>query len=478
MRLVLALVAIVILVAATPSAAQAQDALRLSQFVAEVETKNPSVTAAELRTKAARQRVGPARALPDPFVAVGVDQIALGRADEDGGASWPRPVLRYQVNQTVPVGAKRRARGDAAAANADAVGASVAITRRSLRVAASQLFLRALYVQRALETNRKLEQALEDVLTAAEARYVTGGTAHHELLLARAERAVLRRDSPVLRRTLAVLHAEMNELRGLPAADAPPELVDDGGARPHAPLSFGVALSRQPELRVADEAIDIATARERVAKTAGLPDVSVQVMAMQSLTPGMPSNVGGMVGLSVPLSWNRKYAPGMRAARHERSAAAYDREALRRRLDAEWVAAQTAYDSGVETVTLYESEVLPDLRAALESARAAYVVKKVPLVELLAVVRATLTAELEREAARIDVRLAQLRLDELLSMPSVLRLAPSSPTLLGPAMGGGMPAMGGPMSGSPSPRPIRMGTGMQPPTLDTGEAGDAMGTMR
>ncbi|MBL8945341.1 MAG: TolC family protein, partial [Myxococcales bacterium] len=254
------------------SSVHAGEPLRFSEFVAEVETKNPSVTAAELRTKAARQRVVPAGALPDPFVAVGVDEVALGRAEDNGTTNWPRPVLRYQVNQIVTVGAKRRARSDAASASADAMGASVEITRRSLRVAAAQLFLRALYTQRALETNTKLERALEDVLAAAEARYVTGGTAHHELLLARAERAVLRRDALVLRRTIAVLQAEMNELRGLPAADPPPTLVDDGGVRPFAPLSFGVALSRQPELRLADQAVDTAIARERVAKTAGLPD--------------------------------------------------------------------------------------------------------------------------------------------------------------------------------------------------------------
>ena len=469
--------AAVLLVIAAPTDAEADEALRLSEFVAAVEADNPSVTAGEHRTRAARQRVTPARALPDPFVAVGIDEVALGRAEADGSSRWPRPVLRYQVNQTFPLGTKRRARGTAAAASADVVGANVDVTRRTLRVAAVQLFLRALYVQRALDTNAKLGQALEDVIAAAEARYVTGGTAHHEILLARAERAVLRRDELVLHRALAVLHAEMNELRGLPADRTAPRLVDDGGDRRPASLSFGTALARQPELRVANSAIDAALARQRVAETAGHPDVSLQVMAMQSLTPGMPSNLGAMVGLSVPIYWKRKQAPGIRAAKHERSAAVQDREALRRRLEAEWVAAQRAHDTARDTMALYEAEVLPDLREALESAKAGYVTQKVPLIELLAIVRASLTAELEHEAARIDMRLARLRLDELLAMPSVVRLAPSSPTLLGGSMGGAMPAMPSSMSGAAPP--IRMGSGIQPPpVLDTGEGGDVMGGMR
>ncbi len=458
--------------------ASAADSLRLSEFVAEVERENPNVAAAELRTRAALQRIGPARALPDPFVAIGIDEVALGRQDEDGARSYPRPVLRYQVNQTFPLADKRRARADVAKASAAVLTENVEVTRRTLRVAAVQLFLRALYVQRALATNAELRSTMDDVIAAAEARYVTGGSAHHEVLLARAERAVLRRDELVLQRTLAVLHAEMNELRGRPASKVPPRLVDDSSDRRSAAVSFGAALARQPELRVATAAIDAARSRERAAKTAGYPDLSVQLMAMQSLTPGMPSNLGAMIGLSVPIFWQRKQAPTIQAARHETRAATEDREALRRRLDAEWVAAKTALQTGLDTIALYEVEVLPALREALESARAGYVTQKVPLLELLSIVRATQTAELEQHAARVDVRLARLRLDELLSMPSVVRLAPASPTLIGGGgMGGAMPSMPGSMR-SGTPTPIRMGTGMQPPVLDTGEASEGMGGMR
>lgn len=479
-RGIVAMLACVGIVLFAPRPARAEDSLRLSAFVAEVGARSPAVTAGVLREQAARRRVAAARALPDPFVAVGVDQLALGRADEDGMKSYPRPVLRYQVNQTFPVGTKLRAREQAARTGADALAASVEITRRTLRVAATQLFLRALYVQEALATNEELGEALDDVIAAAQARYVTGGAAHHEVLLATAERAVLRRDALILARSLAVLHAEMNELRGIPADTAPPKLVDDPVEAPRTRISLGVALRSQPELATANKLVTAADARVRAAKTSGFPDVSVQIMAMQSLTPSMPSNVGAMVGLSVPIYWRRKQVPGIDAAKRERSAAQQDREALRRRLEAEWVAAQTTLDTGIDTVRLYEREVLPALRAALESSKAAYVTSKVPLVELLGIVRATSTAELEYTAARIDVRLARLRLDELLSMPNVVRLAPGAPTL--PGVGGGAMPMGGGMgTGMPSgTRPIRMGTGMQPsPTLDTGEGdGAGMGGMR
>ena len=179
---------LVIALGASPVRAAVSDALPLSDFVAEVQAQSPTIAAGTLRGEAARLRVRPAGALPDPFFAVGVDQVALGRVDEGGASTWPRPVLRYQVNQTFLVERKRRDRRAAAKAAAASIDASVDVTRRTLRVAAIQLFLRALYFQDAIDTNARLIQAVDDAIASAEARYVTGGAAHHDVLLAIAER--------------------------------------------------------------------------------------------------------------------------------------------------------------------------------------------------------------------------------------------------------------------------------------------------
>jgi hypothetical protein len=202
---------------------------------------------------------------------------------------------------------------------------------------------------------------------------------------------------------------------------------------------------------------------------------------MQSLTPSMPSGVGAMVGVTVPIFWRNKQAPRIDAAKLERRASGKEREALRRRLEAEWVSAQRAYDTSVDTVRLYEDEVLPATRAAVDSAKHAYVAGDVQLPELISVVRASLSVELEYVAAQIDVRLAQLRMDELLAMPVVVRVAPRGPTLFGRGMGAGMGA-GMREDAMPPARPIGIGSGMRPPdTLDVGAgdgADEGMGGMR
>jgi cobalt-zinc-cadmium efflux system outer membrane protein len=371
------------------------DALRLSEFVAEVEAQSPELEIRRLRVSAARSRVEPSRALPDPFVAVGIDELALGLRRENGMSTWPRPVVRYQVNQTFPLPAERRARRVVAAAIVDVGNADIGTTRRSLRVAAVQLFLQARYVQAARQTNAQLVEALDDAIDSAQARYISGGAAHHDVLLGKAERAVLLRDALLLERELDVLYAQMNELRGVPPRTEIPRLVDDEQGRPHRQVSLGAALAQQPELDQAHARVAVADARVRAAKTAGHPDLSVQVMAMQSLTPQMPSSLGAMVGITIPLYWAGKQAPEIVAAKAERRAASREVEALRRRLEAEWVAAERAHDTSRDTVELYQKEVLPATRAAVDSAKIGYVAGRVTFAELLSVVRASLKVELE-----------------------------------------------------------------------------------
>jgi outer membrane protein TolC len=390
-------------------------------------------------------------------------------------------VIRYQVNQSFPIRRKLRARSAAAEASADMIGADVEVVRRSLRVAAVQLFVQALYLQSALETNAKLIETLDDVVASAEARYTTGGaSAHHDVLLATAQRAILERDALVLDRELAVLHAQMNELRGLPPERPAPRLVDDGVLDESSLPSRNAAFADQPELKEAQAMVRAADTRVEVARTVGYPDFAVQLMAMQSLTPGMPSGVGAMVGVSVPIFWKTKQGPGIDAAQVDRQSAARRRDALQLRLEAEWHTAERAYRTSLDTLALYENKVLPAIRAALDSSESAYITQQTRLSELLDVMRAALAAELEHAASQLDVRLARLRLEELLASPSVLRLAPSSPTLFGGGMAGS--SAGGMDGRGMSSGPVRMGEGIRPPVLDVGDGGmggmGAMGGMR
>lgn len=442
-------------------------ALSLSEVLAAVEAGSPPpVAAARARAGAAELRADAAGAWNDPFVAVGPDEYTLG-ADP--------PVVRYQISQAIPLPGKLAPRVDAARAQTRIAEANVEVARRQLRVSAIQLFLRATYVDRALVANQTQRKILAEVIASAEARYVTGGaSAHHDVLLATAERATLERDALSLARERAVLLAQLDELMGQEPGDPGRRLVDDRADDATLPASLGDALSAQPELSMAWNGIEAAEARRRAASVAALPDLVVQAMAMQSFMPDEKSNIGAMVGVSVPIQYPWKQGPLADAAAREKNAWEIERRQLELRLHAEWREAQTLLKTAEDTLVLYDEKIAPATDAALESSKAAYAAQSAPLVELLSVLRSSTSVELERAAAELDVRLARVRLVHLLAMPTPLLLAPRAPTLFGASMGamgaGGM-GKGGMAEGRM--RPVRMGSGMAPQsTLDMGGGGE------
>ena len=452
------------------AAAQA-DVMTLSEVLADVDANSPVVAAAVERVRAARHRADAAGAWGDPFVAVGPDEYTLGTDP---------PMLRYQISQAIPLPGKLSPRVDVAFAQTRGAEAAVEVARRQLHVAALELFLRARYLDRALEANVTQRKTVDDVVASAEARYVSGGSsAHHDVLIGLAERATLQRDALVFSRERAVLLAQLDELAGRAPGDPQRQLIDDAADGSDIPPSLKDALSAQPELLAARIGVEFAEARRRSAAVAALPDLVVQAMAMQSFMPDEPSNIGAMIGISVPIWFPWKQGPLADAATSDKAAWEVDRRQLELRLRASWEEAHTRLASSEETLALYDEKIGPATTAALESSKAAYASQGAPLSELLAVVRASTTVELERAAAALDVRLARARLANLLSMPSTIVLAPSAPTLFAPAMAGSAMGSMNKAMGADRMRATRLGSGMTPVLDQGGGDGDgaAMGGM-
>lgn len=435
--------------------------LRLEALLDEVQEGSPAVVAARQRAQAWAQREGAAGAWSDPFVAVGPDEYTLGIHP---------PVVRYQLAQTVPLPGKLSPRVDVARARTQAAQELVSLEQRRVALAATQLFLRGLWLDRALQSNAAQRVVLEDLVHASEARYAAGAaSAHHDVLLAQAERAVLARDGLALERERSVLLDQLDELRGLPAQGPARRLIDGPAASEAAAPALEDALTAQPELLLAQAALSSAQAQVRAADVAGLPDLVVQAMAMQSFMEGESSNVGAMVGLSVPLFFPWKQQPERDAARTEQSAVDTARRALELRLRAEWQEAERAEKSAQDTLALYEGDILPATAAAVESSKNQYATQGAPIRELLGVLRAQAAVELERFGAALDVRLARARLRWLLSSPPLLQLSPSAPTLFPSSMGGSMGSMPS-MGRMEKMRATGMGPGIVNPSLDLGEA--------
>src|SRR6266567_5421616 len=75
------------------------DALTLQRYLSQVHNANPAIQSAQFRSKGFDNRVDPAGALDDPFIAAGVDEVPFGY-----GSGYVR---RYQISQAFPFPGKR-----------------------------------------------------------------------------------------------------------------------------------------------------------------------------------------------------------------------------------------------------------------------------------------------------------------------------------------------------------------------------------
>ena len=443
--------------------------LTLNELLEQVDSSNPGLSAAKEYNKALQNRIAPAGLPDDPFIAFGMDEIPYGEQSPQA--------YRYQISQSLPFPGKLSTREKIASLKAEAAEQETATRRRELKVISIQFFYRAFYNSHAIDLNLKLQRVVRAAMQSAKARYEAGGTEHHDWLLAKMELATLAVEQEKLKREQVWLHTSLNELRGHPAetqfqintTDFPrvPEPIIDGH------------FESQPELATLDAQEEQAASQYKLAKLSYYPDFVVQVMAMEPRNMGEmdneKSNWGVMVGMNVPLYFGHKQSKLAAAARHEQQAAAMDKLYLNNKLKSELVNAGQSLASAQDLLKVYETDVLPSTQLALENARSAYQAQRMELAQYLALEKIQAIQKLELVAARIDVELAKTRLNELLSSPPVLKLAPSRPTVFGAGN------MGDSMSASDT---VNMGGGMSTPnnsgkkSLQTDQGGNSgMGGM-
>lgn len=439
--------------------------LTLEKYLAEVLSANPSVQSQELRAKAFHDRIAPAAALDDPFIAFGIDDIPFG-----GGSDYVR---RYQVSQAIPFPGKLSTKEAIARNKSESSKGDAQTLNREMSVLATQAFYRAYYNQMAIELNGKLKKIISGTVASTKSRYETGSQGHHDLLLAQIELSTLDVDKLRLVREKKTLEALLNELRNQPP-DTPLGAVAVKFTNENLTQEDKDALQNQPELMSLDAYVAQAEQEEKLAKLAYYPDFVIQGMAMDPTSRMMNSNWGIMVGVNIPLYAARKQSGLLSAAAKDKEAAMRERSSLENRLKTEVIAAKEQLKTSRDTVSLYKKTVIPKTQLAVENAKASYISGKLPLTDYLDTLKAQRVQELEYLAAQIDVELARTRIRELLSTPPILRLAPMKPSVFG---GSGMGSAG---MGSDT---VSMGSGMSGPTRKpkassgASESGGGMGGM-
>ncbi|HYH09012.1 MAG TPA: TolC family protein [Thermoanaerobaculia bacterium] len=327
--------------------------------------KHPSLVRLRAEAGAARERIEPAAALPNPMVMAGVQNKQLDLRDDE-------MMTMYMVgaSQTLVRPEKREARREAAELEAHAVESELA----SMRAEIERDVLLAWYDLAAADAHinaaEMVREMIAAVVAAARVRYEVGNAAQGEVIRAQLQQSNLEHDLLRLRGVRRAALARLLPLLELPlSTDVPrvviPEHTDDltidAPATPPADHPAIVALETE---------VARAEAELRLARADAKPDIDLEAQyGYRRLQRDMFSLTARV---ELPLRRDVTIEPRVREAILRRDAAKARIAELRRTLVQAMGEAIVAHEEATSQMKFHHEVLVPQAQLAFESTLAAY----------------------------------------------------------------------------------------------------------
>ncbi len=393
---------------AVPQSATGQMA-SLTDLLAEADSVNPAIRAAEQLAEAAAARVPQAGALPDPMLGVGLMNVPVANP---GFGREMMTMTQVQVSGTLPWPGKLGLREDVARLQAQAAEFEVERVRDRIAAEVETAYYRIYFIDRALEVTRRNATLVGDFARLTSTKYGVGSGVQPDVLKAQVERTRLsdqlvtlgeRRESelarlnalldrptettlPTTELPAAVRAAAMPVRSGGPrfASTALGDLIgedrtDDG--LPSTAELQALALEHSPMIQAHVRRVAAQEQALALVGTATLPDFNVS--AGYGFRNGFADFFNVMVSAPLPIFAGRKQSQGVveqtgvledHRARHH---------AMVNELNAEIASLAAALRRTRDQLVLLNDGILPQARAGLESSTSAYRVGRVDFLTLL-----------------------------------------------------------------------------------------------
>lgn len=397
----------------------------LTAYLERAQTSNPDLQAFSARYEAARERIPQAGALPDPMLQIThfVESVQTRTGPQEN-------ILMF--SQRVPWFGRLSGRADAAGAEAEAI--HYAFQARQLMVArmVGTGFYDYAYNGKAIEFTTQNLALLERLEPQVEERARTGGNLNG-LLRIRVEVGKLRDRVASLQQQRLQLSARLAALLDLPAGETlpwpawtPDAVVSnaESDAMPDAASLLAAIDATNPELLMLQRKIASARARVELAKLETRPDFNLGVTYIQvgdpvvnPTTPDAGRDPWGVtLSVNFPI-WNRRTSAAGREATATQRAGESELDDRRNQLRADALVALSALGDARRRVRLYENDLLPLARQAVENTVTGYQGGSATLLELIDSQRSQLGLELEHWRARADAAQQQIILQALANQP-------------------------------------------------------------
>ena len=396
---------------AAASGARAQTADRLDSLVHRAVAVNSTVRSAEARVEAARTRILPARAWPDPMLMLGVLNAMVGsRAPAVDGAEIAPDPMRMNVvgiGQTVPFPGKLSLARRAAEARLAEAEAELARVRLDVEARVRQAYYDVAFRGRALEVVARNAEVLASLIAASEARYAAAGGSQVEVLNTRVEATRLSEtaaeQTEARLAALARLNALLEQSSDTPlSADFSPALIAiaapaSASRASFVSTAFGARAASSP-LKAIDElqhlarnsspvllrqraVVEAERARAELAAREFLPDVTASLEYGQRAD--LPDMVSARISLPLPIFKRWKQDALTAAARADVAAAEAEVAAAEQQLFGRIAELHAGIERQRTFLALYVGALIPQTQATVQASLAGFQAGRTSLFEVL-----------------------------------------------------------------------------------------------
>ncbi|HEY9100131.1 MAG TPA: TolC family protein [Thiobacillus sp.] len=377
----------------------------------------PMLRAEAAQIDAARQAAIPAGELPDPRLALGLNNVPIEGANRLSLNGEPMTMQTIGVMQAFPNMAKRGARVDAARGRIAMTEAQTRITQLTVQRETAVAWIARDAVERQLARIDALESENRLFDAAVRARIAGGKGSALEAVAPRQEGAMIdaRRDDLSARRqqAIAALKRWIGPRAAAPLSGTSPDWLITRGALEH-------ALHGHPELAIFDPRGRVLDAEVAEARADKKPDWALE-LAYQKRDSQFGDMATVQVSFDLPLFAANRQDPKIAAKLAEREGLNAEREAVLREHAAMLESDFAEYQRLVSAVKRQRDVLLPLAGEKVDLAMASWRGGKGELVDLVMARR-----------ERIDVELRAIALEgERQQMSARLHYAYSEPTLSG-----------------------------------------------
>ncbi|MBI5920670.1 MAG: TolC family protein [Betaproteobacteria bacterium] len=379
---------VLLLVLAAPAPLLAQEESlgnSVESLLAYARERNPEYAAMRLEAEAARERVYPAGALPDPVLRTELQNVTNFGSDASPNVLPSRiGGTKYTLMQSVPFWGKRDLKRDAAEAEADVAKGKAGVTWTEQAARIKTAYAQYFAVARLIRLSQEVIGLIDRIESITQARYAGGLVPQQDAIRVQVERTAMKNE---LIQMETEHHHTRSRLNALLARPAQSPLADPERLRPipaAAKLDFVVLedrlRSKNPQIFADEAKIRAAEKNRDLTYRNRYPDFTVGVSPIQ--TRNRVDMWELMFELNIPLQQESRRSQE-READKMTDAARARKEATANQLLGELSENLSAIDAARRVEMLAQTSLLPQSELTFQAALAGYETGKVDFATLL-----------------------------------------------------------------------------------------------